>query len=156
MKSYWHRTKLMPTQWRSVSQMTGRTAAHNQYRYKTICLISLQSEARGLKRLIWLFYYIIETVNDIPFRARCYQKYARFQKKLQMKVAQNWTSHKKVPERKCLSPYGAELGASKDWYGCYIYCWNCKWHSIKAQGYQKIRIFSKRASNESCSNLNFV
>ncbi len=47
-------------------------------------------------------------------------KNTHFQKKLHIKVVQIWISYKKVPERMCLSPYRAEPGASKDWYGCYI------------------------------------
>ncbi len=63
---------------------------------------STQSGAKGLERLIW---YGTETTNYIKFRAwRCqkgsYQKYALLQKKLQMKVVQNWTLYRKV--RKCI------------------------------------------------------
>ncbi len=76
------------------------------------------------------------------------------EKKLQIKVVQNWISYKNVHERICPSPYGAELGASKDWYGCYMV--------LKLQIafnlclLPKICITSKKASHKSCSELNFV
>ncbi len=52
--------------------------------------------------------------NYIQFMAQRYQKYASHQKKVQIKVFQNWISSEKVRERICLSLLGVELGGSKD------------------------------------------
>ncbi len=56
----------------------------------------------------------------IQFRAPAKSTHYLLQKKLQLKVVQNWISYRKVCERICLSPQGAELSPSKDWCGCYI------------------------------------
>ncbi len=52
--------------------------------------------------------------KNIQFRAQRCQKYASHEKKLQIKVVQNWILYKKVPECICLSPPEVELEGSKD------------------------------------------
>ncbi len=49
----------------------------------------------------------------IHFRTRCYQKYALYQKPLQIKVVQDSISYKKVCECICPSPPRVELGGFK-------------------------------------------
>ncbi len=52
----------------------------------------------------------------IYFRAQHCQKYALYQKMLQIKVLHNSISYKKLIERIYLSPLGMELRGSKDFY----------------------------------------
>ncbi len=52
--------------------------------------------------------------------------------------------YRKVGERICRSPLGAELGPSKNWYGCdIIWYWNCKLHSFRVQCCRKYELFKK-------------
>ncbi len=53
----------------------------------------------------------------IQFRAQRCQKYASHEKKLPIKVVQNWIFYKKVSKWICLSLSRVELRESKDWYG---------------------------------------
>ncbi len=81
----------------------------------------------------WLKYYtVLKLQNYIQSRAQCCQKYASYQKNLQIKVVRNWISYKKVPERIRLSPPRVELGDAKDWYGWnIIVLWNGKLHYLE-------------------------
>ncbi len=58
-----------------------------------------------------------ETENCIHFWAERCQKYALFQRKLQIKNFWHSISDKKVCEGMCRSPPIVELGGSKDGYG---------------------------------------
>ncbi len=73
-----------------------------------------------------------ETVNYLQFRARHCQKYTSHQKKLPIKVVQNWISSKKVRKGICLSPPPREeLEGLKDWQvRSIIMYWNGKLYSI--------------------------
>ncbi len=91
------------------------------------------------------------------FRAENCQKYALFQRKLQLKVVQNWILYKKSESVYVFPPPPSPSGASlKDCYGWNVILnWNCKLHSFTAKSCQKYALF-QRTSNESCSKLNFI
>ncbi len=92
--------------------------------------ISNQSGAMTLERSIWLKYNIVLKLQII-FNLGLLPKIRITSKKASMTIVQNWISYRKVRECICLSPHRAKLGASKDWYGCYIiWYWNCTLPSI--------------------------
>ncbi len=79
------------------------------------------------------------------------------QKKLHIKVIWNWIAYEKVLEHISLSPPWVELGGSKDQYIWNLIMYkNGKLDSLWGSMLPKIRITSKKASNNSCSELNFV
>ncbi len=120
--------------------------------HERVCLFPPRSGARAFERLIWLKYNIVLKLQ-ITFNLGLLTKIRITSKKGSKRVVRNWILYKKVRQRICLSPNRAELGASKDWYSYYIiWYWNCKLLALLP----KIRITSKKASNESCSKLNFV
>ncbi len=71
-----------------------------------------QSGARGLERSVCLKFYN-EQKREIRFTLglNVAKKYSLHQKKLRVKVVQNWISYKKVRKRICLSPPLVEPGA---------------------------------------------
>ncbi len=80
--------------------------------------------ARKIGKFEVLFYR--KTVNYIQFRAQRCQKYTSHQKKLPIKVVQNWILSKKVHKRICLSPpwsgaRGLERLANSKYY--YVLKW---------------------------------
>ncbi len=100
--------------------------------------------------------YCTETAKYIRLRAQRCQKYASHGKKLKIKVVWNWISSKKVRKRVSLSPPGVELGGFKDQYVWNLIMYrNVNLGSLYGSALLKIRI-SKKASNKSCLELNFV
>ncbi len=119
---------------------------------------SLQSEARGLQRLMCLKYCNVEKRESILFTLGLDTDKNKHPKMLQIKVAKNWIPKKKVCGHTCLPPTRVELGSCSKY--CYvsniILYWNGKVDSVWSSTLPKIRIIWEKASNKSCWALNLV
>ncbi len=98
--------------------------------------------------------------NWINFGTHHRQKYVAHQKKPQVKVVWNWISYKKVREHIGLSLPWLDLGSSKGFQrsGC-LKSFNVQKYEIRftlALSAANNTHYIKKASNKSCSELNFV
>ncbi len=119
--------------------------------------ISPVSGSRGLQRSICLKFYNVQKWKMWFTLGLSDAENTQYIKKLQIKVVRNWILYKKVTERICLSPPRVEPAVSKDQYIWNLIMYkNGKLDSLWGSTMPKICISSKKASNKSCSELNFV
>ncbi len=81
------------------------------------------------------------------FRAERYQKYTLFERKLQMKVVENWICTRSLRACMFLSPRPpqVELWPSEDWCGWNIILyWKRKLHSFSVESCQKYAVFQRK------------
>ncbi len=103
--------------------------------------------------------YCTQKVKYIHSGAERCQKYASHPKKLQIKVVRNWILYKKVRERCVYLPpplIGARGLERLIWLKYNIVLKRENTFTSGLNTLPKIRIASKKASNKSCSELNFV
>ncbi len=103
-----------------------------------------------------VLYFCTETENCIHFWAERCQKYALFQKKVQIKVFRHRISYKKVRQGMSISP-GVELEGSKDDMVEILNCTemeNCI--HFQAERCQKLALLQKKAPYKSFSASNFI
>ncbi len=86
---------------------------------------------KEIDSLIWLLYYMVLKLQIAFNLGLNPAKNTNYFKNVSNESCSKLNFVQKILERICLSHHGAELRASKDWYGCYIiWYWNCKFHSI--------------------------
>ncbi len=111
--------------------------------------IAPRSEARKLQKL--------PNLSRFTLGLKATKNTHCIKKKLRIKVVKNWILYKKFRERICLFPPWVELRASNDQYIWNLFMYrNGKLDSLQGSPLSRIRIVSKKASNKSCSELNFV
>ncbi len=125
--------------------------------FSEVCSIEMQPAINGVTE--WPFSRFITRLYgfDTKFKTQRCQKYASHEKKLQIKVVRNWISYKKVRERMCLSPPRVQLGGLKDWHvWSTVYREMANYIQFRAQPCQKYASHTKKASDKSYSELNFI
>ncbi len=123
--------------------------------HSKVCSIKTQPTMHDVAE--WLFSWFIMRLYrfDIKFRVQHCQKYTSHKKKVQIKVVQNWISYKKVCKRICLSFPGVELGGSKIGMFEVLLCRKMQITFNLGLNAVKNTHPMKKASNKSCSELNF-